>query len=68
VVLELWKVEQIYWGSFEMGRWRRLEGISLTDCVRNEELQTVREERNILRTKKEGRLAGLVTSCVGTAL
>jgi len=26
----------------------------------------VQEERNILQTIKEGRIAGLVTSCVGT--
>jgi hypothetical protein len=43
--------------------------ISWTDRVRNEEvLHRVKMERNILRTKKEGRLTGLVTSCVGTAV
>jgi hypothetical protein len=40
----------------------------LTDCVRYEEvLHKVKEERNILRTIKEGRLLGLVTCCVGIA-
>ena len=36
--------------------------------MRNEEeLHRVKEERNILHTIKEGGLAGLVTSSVGTA-
>jgi len=39
-----------------------------SDRVRNKEvLQTVKKERNILQTIKEGRLTGLVTSCLGTA-
>jgi hypothetical protein len=38
-------------GSFEMWCWRRMERISWTDRVRNEEgLQIVKEERNILQT------------------
>ena len=45
--------------------------ISWTDRVRNKELlQRDKEESNILRTikrKKERKLIGLVTSCVGTA-
>jgi len=42
--------------------------INWTDRVRNEEeLHRVKEERNILHTIKEGGLAGLVTSSVGTA-
>jgi hypothetical protein len=45
---KLWRVEQKYWGGFEMWCWRRLERISLNVCVRNEELQTVREDRNIV--------------------
>jgi hypothetical protein len=42
---------------FEMWCWRRMEKISWTDRVRNEEvLHRVKEERNVLRTvkKKEG--------------
>jgi hypothetical protein len=45
-----------------------MEKISWTDRVRNEEiLCRVKEEMNILHTIKEGKLNGLVTSCVGTA-
>jgi hypothetical protein len=45
------KADQIYVGRFEMWCWRRLEKISWTDCVRNEELlHTVKEERNVLYT------------------
>ena len=37
------------WKSFEMWCWRRLEKISLTDRVRNEEvLLRVNEQKNIL--------------------
>jgi hypothetical protein len=37
--------------------------------VRNEEaLHVVREEKNILQTVTEGRLTGLVISCIGTDL
>jgi oligoribonuclease (3'-5' exoribonuclease) len=61
-------MEQKYCGSFEMWCRRRMERISLTDRVRNEELQTVKEERNILQTIKQGRLTGLVISCEETAL
>jgi hypothetical protein len=36
--------------SFNMWCWRRVERISWTDCVKNEEvLHRVNEERNILR-------------------
>jgi hypothetical protein len=48
-----------YLGSFEMWCWRRVEEISWTGGVRNEVLQRVEEERNILQTIK-GRLNGLV--------
>jgi hypothetical protein len=45
----LWKVEQKYLESFEMWCWRRMEKISWTDHVRNEELLLrVNEQRNIL--------------------
>jgi hypothetical protein len=46
------KVDQKYLESFEMC-WRRMEKISWTDCVRNEEVfHRVKEERNILQTIK----------------
>ena len=43
-------VDQKYLGSFEMLRWRTVE-IIWTD-VKNEVLQRVKEERNILHTVK----------------
>jgi len=49
---ETWKlqaVDQKHLESFEMWCWRRMEKISWTDHVRNEEvLLRVREQRNIL--------------------
>jgi hypothetical protein len=49
----LWKVVQKYLGRCEMWCWRRMEKISWTDRVRNEEvLHRVKEERNILHTIK----------------
>jgi hypothetical protein len=48
---------------------RRLEKIDWTDNERNEEvLLRVKEEGNILQSLKKGRLTGLVSSSVGTAL
>jgi hypothetical protein len=45
------KVDQRHPGSFEMLRWRRMEKISWTDHVRNEEvLLRVKEQRDILHT------------------
>jgi len=48
-----------------------MKKISWIDHVRNEEvLQRVKEDRNILQSiqgRKEGKLTGFVTSCVGTA-
>ena len=45
----LGKVDQKYLESFEMWCWRRMEKISWTDRVRNEEvLLRVSEQRNIL--------------------
>jgi hypothetical protein len=45
----LQSVDQKYLESFEMRWWRRIEKISWTDRVRNEdELLTVKEQRNIL--------------------
>jgi hypothetical protein len=47
------KVDQKYLESFEMWCWRRMEKISWTNRVRNEEvLHRVKEERNILHTIK----------------
>jgi hypothetical protein len=48
---ELLKLDQKYFETFEMRCWRRMEKISWTDGVRNEEeLQRVKEERNIVFT------------------
>jgi hypothetical protein len=45
------KVDQKYLESLEMWCWRRMEKVSCTDRVRNEEvLHRVKEERNILHT------------------
>jgi hypothetical protein len=41
-------VDQKHQESFEMWCWRRMEKISWTDQVRNEELLRVKEQRNIL--------------------
>jgi hypothetical protein len=47
------KVDKNYLEIFEMWCWRRMEEISWTDRVRNEEiLHGVKEERNILHTIK----------------
>ena len=47
------KVDQKHLESFEMWCWRRMEKISWTDRVRNEEvLHRVKEERNITHTVK----------------
>jgi hypothetical protein len=49
----LGKIGQTYLESFEMWCWRRMEKISWTDRVRNEEvLHRVKEERNIVHTIK----------------
>jgi hypothetical protein len=42
------KLEPEYLESFEMWCWRKREQISWTDRVRNEVLQAVKEERNVL--------------------
>jgi hypothetical protein len=58
-------VDQKYLESFETWCWGRMEKISWTDRVKNEEvLQRVKNERNVLLTMKEGRLTGLVTNCL----
>jgi len=43
----LQKLDQKYLDSFEMWCWRRIEKISWTDHVRNELLQSVKEEMKI---------------------
>jgi hypothetical protein len=52
-----------------MWHWRRIEKISWTDNVRNEEiLPRVEEQRSILHEmSKNRRLPGLVAFCVGIA-
>ena len=48
------KVDQKYLESFEVWCGRRMEKISLTDRVKNEEvLQRVKEDRNILSAVKK---------------
>ena len=54
-------VDQKHLESFEMWCWRRMEKISLTDHVRNEEvLLQVNEQRNILHAirKRKANLIG----------
>jgi hypothetical protein len=47
------KLDHNYVGSFEMWCWRRMEKISWTDYVSNEEvLHTFKEERKILHATK----------------
>ena len=53
--------DQKYLGSFEMSCWRRMEKISWTDHVRNEDvLLTVNKQRNILHEirKRKANLIG----------
>ena len=60
--------DQKHLGSFEMWCWRRMEKISWTYHVRNEEvLLGVKEQRNILHEIRNGRITVLVTFCVETA-
>ena len=63
----LWKVHQKYLESFEMS-WGRLEKISWTDHVGDEEvLHRVKEERNILHTIKRRKSNWIAHIYVGTA-
>jgi hypothetical protein len=49
----LGKVDRKYLESFDMWCWRRMEKISWTDCVRNEDvLHRLKEGRNIVHTIK----------------
>jgi len=50
--LKLWKVDQIYLGSFKMCYCRWVEKISWTYRSKNEVLRKVTKERNILHTIK----------------
>ena len=51
-VLLLLKVDLKYLESFNMWNWRRIEKIGGTDGVKNEVLQRVKEEKNILHAIK----------------
>ena len=54
--------------SFEMWCWRRMEKISWTDYVRNEDvLLRVNERRNILHEIRKRKANWMVTSYVETA-
>jgi hypothetical protein len=57
-------VDQKYLGSFEMWCWRRMEKISWTDHVRNEEvLLRVKEQRNIVHE-----ISNRKANCIGHIL
>ena len=61
------KVDQKYLKSIEMWCWIRMEKISWADHVRNlEVLQSVKEERNILQTRRKANWTGhiLHRSCL----
>jgi hypothetical protein len=61
-------VDQKHLESSEMWCWRRMEKISWTDHVRNEEVLLRVKERRISYMKYvKGRLTGLVTFCIETA-
>jgi hypothetical protein len=64
--LALRKVDQKYLENFEMWRWRRMEKISWTDCIRNEGLLHRVKERIVLRAIKIVNAIELVTPCIGT--
>ena len=61
--VETWTLraaDQKYLGSFEMWCWRRMEEISWTDHVRNEEvLLRVNEQRNILHEIRKRKATGI---------
>jgi len=61
-------VEQKHLESFEMWCWRRMEKISWTDRVGNEEaLLRFNEQRNILHEISKWKAKRLVKFCVETA-
>jgi hypothetical protein len=45
------QVDKKYSGSFEMWCWKKME-ISLTDRVKNEEVNEIKDVRNILYTQE----------------
>jgi len=56
----LWAVDQKHLESFEIWCWRRMENISWTDHVRNEELlPRVKEQRNILNETSKRKANGI---------
>ena len=64
----LWAADQKYLESSEMWCCRRMEKISWTDHVGNEEvLLRVNEQMNILHEIENRRFIGLITSYVETA-
>jgi hypothetical protein len=61
-------VDQKHMDSFEMSCWKRMEKISWTDHVRNEDYCLETRSRGISYMKYiNGRRTGLVTFCVETA-
>jgi hypothetical protein len=62
------KIDKKYLESFEKLCRRRMEKIIWPDRVRNEVLHDVKKDRNNLKTIKERKLTGLVTSCGETAV
>jgi hypothetical protein len=46
------KVDKNYLESSRIWCWRRMEKISWADCVKNEVLHRVKEDRNMLQTIK----------------
>jgi len=56
---KLWEVDQKYLESFEISCWRRMQKVGWTDRVNN----IIWSQAGII-TLQEGRLNGLVTSCV----
>jgi hypothetical protein len=61
------KVDQKYLERLEMCCWRRMEKISWTDRVRNEEMES-RRRRISYKKEKESKLIALVTGFADTAL
>jgi len=61
-------MDQKHLESFKMWCWRRMERISWTNHVRNEEvLLRVKEQRNILHEVRKRKANWIVTFCVETA-
>jgi len=64
----LWKEDQKCLESFEMWCWRRMERISWTDRLKNEEvLHGVKKKMNALHTMKIREASGIGHSGVRTA-